>query len=726
MPIALDTNLQHLPPLSALPEDGPQPQGPLASLVPQEPIFPEKPDAQPVEEEKPPTTAFATSLKLTPEREQWLVTYVFQRMEEVKGEMGLDANFKTVPGTWMSVREQNEKSNDGDYSWRMTITGSIFQKSNLSIGTNKRHTRYLAARLQDDLLGTSPCFAALGSNPDKQKLAKQAEEFMQQAVERSSVIDGIRNAQQTAVAINEAVVKVSYVKDASPFIGPAEVMVGPEGQPLKTPEKQLYIFRDDNFLPDPSVLPAADGTPGMVILEKDPSFTCAPADIQFVPFPSLPQSFTRYDGPVAEEIDFRNFLCPLKIDDIHKADFNAHLYHESPLSLKERYGNVDIGRRYFDRETGDQEPRQRMGEQEERISSVFERMHVAEVYLQADADEDGKAEQIFMVLDVQSQKVIYYEYLANHFDKRPFEVIPGIERVKNRWYGVGIYTLNEDDELAIDAWWNRANVRASRSSSMTFFNPSAVEEWNNGQQPVAGGDFAYRLNADYDPDKRPPIFKINLAEDAEGASEMMNEARQGADSKVGAISVKDASQADLNQSKTATGINSIEVATDIITKATEKLHIRPINAILEQVMNVLLKNMDRSRLMLNKDATELVTLNRDEIRALNRDVKLLLTKTRSSQVQQTSEAAINIGLKFEELIATNPRAAQRLRPLFIQQLKGMEVTEADEICPEVTDDQILQWELQQAAMAQQQMMAQAAKDSPNGPPKTQPAPRLAA
>jgi hypothetical protein len=180
---------------------------------------------------------------------------------------------------------------------------------------------------------------------------------------------------------------------------------------------------------------------------------------------------------------------------------------------------------------------------------------------------------------------------------------------------------------------------------------------------------------------------------------MMNTMRQSSDSLIGAISTQSANESDFNQSKTATGNQLVQQASDVITRATEQEHTEALNSILEQVVDVSLEHMDKTKLVWSKDSNQLVTLNRNECRSLSRDVRLLLTRSKSTQLLTTSREALVIAKDFRMMMQNDMPGAKQLRPLYISQLKGLEVQDADSLCPEITDEMLSQWD--QATQASQ-------------------------
>jgi hypothetical protein len=660
-----------------------------------------QPVAQPQDIPAKPEAEFKSPLRLTKEQHDKLEDETLMRIHEIRKEIGLDPKNEVIQGSWMWLRKCHESYYQGDLSWRLAM-GGIFPKSNFTLGSGLRHTRYMAARVQDDLLGTSPFMAALARTSEKEDLAKQVEEFIQVEIETSGIRNPLREAQKIALYRNECVVKIGYVSDSTPFIGEATVLVDvATGAPITTPEKAIFIYEDDDFVPHPEL-------PGLMMLVNDPSFTIA-QNIQpgIVEIPAsqdmparmakyqyiadLPQALVKKDGVTCKALDYRSFLCPLRVESIHDADTVAHLYLETPSRLNQIYGGIDVSQQYFAwwNQPGQDKPKYEQGEQNNVASVIYQQCVVAEVFRRCDPDQTGEDKEIFIVVDLTNNKIIYYNYLANHMAKRPFEVVPGIERVPGRWYGRGIYGMLEDHLLYEDAELNRANFKNSKAATITFADQSAVQSWMNGENPQIGTDQIFWLNPNWNPENgKKPIWRENLYEDASQDIAMMNTMRQSADSLIGSVSAQTASQSDFNQSQTATGNQLVQQASDVITKATEQEHTDAINSILAQVVNIILERMDRKKLHFSKRTNQLATLNRNECRTLAKDVRLLLTRSKSTQLLNTSQQALVIGKDYWALKKADPLQAKALRTQYINEAKALEVEDADEMFPEITDEEI--------------------------------------
>lgn len=663
---------------------------------------------------------FASPLKLTEAQDAKFLSENILRIHELRLENGLTDTNDVIPGSWMWLRQNHEKYYQGDLSWRLAF-GGIFLKSNITLGSGLRHVRYNSARVQDDLLGTSPFFAALATKPSKEALAKQVEEYIQGEIERSNVRSSLREAQKIAIYRNECVVKTGYISDTTPYVGEATVLVdATTNEPILTPEKALYVRENDSVIEHPEIQDA-------VMLEEDPSFWMlehpdegfvnVPAygdpanggtperEGRYQYFPALPQVMVHQEGVYADPLDYRSFLSPLRVKSIHDADTVVHLYLETPNRLQKVYGGIDCSQNYFTywNQPGQDKPKYEQGETDQPSTAIYQQIIVAEVYRRCDPDQTGEDKEVLAVLDLTNGKTIYRNYLANHMGKRPFESIPGVEKVPGRWYGRGIYGMLDSHLFYEDVEASRSFFKNSQDSTIQFGYKSACDSWKNGQPPVVGTGDTIWINDTWDSTgQKKPIWREPLASNFAPDVELMNTMRQSADSLVGSISTASASQSNFDQSKTATGNQLVQQAADVILRATEQDQTESINLILAQVVDVILEHMDTKVLAANPETGLLATINQHEARALARDVRLLLTRSKSSQLLSTSTQALAIIKDYRQFVQTDPEGAKIARPEYINQLKGLEVQDADARCPDVTDDQIAAWQQAQQQGQQQQ------------------------
>lgn len=636
-------------------------------------------------------TLFKTSLVLTPELEDELSDRCATRIDEVSAEMGLNSDGSVQDESWMGYRKRNLAVYDNDNDWRVLKYGGVFGKSNLSFGMAKRMVREMAAKTRDDLLGTRPFFAAVKTEMGDSSTARAIEELIQKKVDRTSIQDELMSAQRTAFIANEATCKIRYVIRSTPYVGPATVLVDETGQPIKSPNG-LLIYQDDDFVDSPDV-------EGMVVLKKDPLFSMIQGQYQMQEFPALPQTLLQFEGVEVREMDYRSFLCPLRVPSVHEADFCAHLFDDTQEHLTATYGQYESFSKWSsgDVETsGERQPKTADGErQDEQRSKYLNMRSMAECYLRMPLG--GVEVEVFAVFDRASKKVIFYDYLANVMPKRPFEVIPGVEKVANRWYGEGIIQMMLDAETYIDGQFNRFNLKDGRDSSIDFYHKGAVREWKNGETPVFGSEKPYAVEEGFDKENRPPVWRVDLREKSELGMALMEQAMQQANLQFGIIGAKDASATNMNSSRTATGILNIERTNNLLVKSTEIEQQSAIIRIMEQVVTLILENIKDTELLLSKDGKMLLTISKSEARSIDREIRLLLTRSRSSELLSTNQQALVLFNTFWDMKKLEMPRARVGRPLILNQLQGLEIADADELCPPVTDDDIKAWAEQQAA-----------------------------
>jgi hypothetical protein len=652
-----------------------------------------------VEEVMPETipTAFQTMLRLTPQQEDEMVQRALERIDEVSNEMGLDGDGKTVLGGWADHRVKNECVYNNELGFREEMYGGVFRDMNLTRGVTKRFAREMAAKVSDDMLGTTPFFGAVKRNSGTDAaLTRAVEEFAQIKIEASNLPITMREAQRTALVRNEAVVKVRYVEDSTFFVGPATVLVDETGQPVTTLSGQ-FIYEDDDFAPDPLV-------EGQHRLKKEPSFFMVEGQYTFAEFPELRQEVVRKRGVEGHVLDCRSFLCPLTVPCIHEADINVQLLDWTLEQIKTAYGEYETGRSYCEQRTsGESQPKEGHGETAEGSqSNIIRTSRIAECYMRHDPDGSGPQE-LFVVLDLQGKKAIFYDYLDNHFHKRPFEVVVGVETVPNRWYGIGVIQMLWDQNIFVDMQFNRVILKDSKESSVTFADEMAVKEWKGGAPIKFGTKDVYRVEPGYDPNQRPPLWRTNLNEVSELGVNLMETAVQDMTTTFGVISAKDASATDLNNSRTATGVLNMERTANTLTRYTEQAQQVGLEAVLNQAIVLALENMGPMEMFFSHDGEELLTLNKTEARAIEKSVRLFLTRARSTESIVTNQQASAIAEKYHMLYEQSPRQLKYTRAVYVAQLKALEIMDADEMLPPVDDAYLEQWDAQrQAAMQQAQ------------------------
>jgi hypothetical protein len=634
-----------------------------------------------------------------------IVQLALDRIDELRSEQGIEQGGSCGMGGWAWEREKNQLQYDNSWDWR-EATNTIFEFSNFSLNISKRFARLIAARASDDLIGTDPFFSCMPTeHGGDAELAKQSEAYVQDQLSSSNARAAIKEAQKVALIRNEAVVKVTFVNNDTHFVGPGIVAVGPfqyradptpdnpqgifnfaAGDPIVTP-KGKYIYEKDDIFEDPNVAK-------LYRLKKEAkvSFTTA---FQFQYFEDLDQTLEGYEGIDLRTLDYRDFLCPLKVASIHEADINVHLFDEQWERMKARFKNFAISETYQKAEymAGEKQPKLEKGEQEAG-SKILKIGNYADVYMRCNPyegtpDDMGRESEVWMVIDLNSKKLVWADFLGNHMKKRPFEVIPGIEKVQNRWYGVGVFETLAHKQLYIDTQFNRVNWKSSKSSSVRFRIKNAVDEWKAGEQIEVGGDKIYNVNNPLFNAQNPPLFAVQLTDIDEHAMKLIELMIQAGSTEIGIVGPDDGAMAGLETTKLAEGIRSLERTGNLLLKFTETDHAEGIAAILDQCVDVILERMDENEIIYDPETQALYQLNRDEIRRLRKSVRLMLTRSRSTETIQTARMVIQLCREYYEAI--NPYEQFKLRGEYVRQLKALETPDADTLLKEVTKEEADAW-----------------------------------
>lgn len=651
-----------------------------------------------------------TSLKLDEAQEARLLQRILQRIKEVRTEMGSVAGSggQVEDNSWMWERQKNQLQYDNEWEWRKGIDGAattIFDYSNFSLNLSKRFARLMAAKTSDDLVGTDPFFSAMPTEEGDPGLAKQAEGYVQDEVSASNAKKRIKEAQKTALIRNEAVVKLSYVVDDTHFRGPGVVAVGPNqyetsrgvrqfaaGDPIVTP-KGNFIYQKDNFFEDPHVAK-------LMRLEKEPGVAFR-HQLEFAYKPDLDQVLNAREGLDIRALDYRDYLCPLNAATVHEADINVHLYDEQWERLKALYTGFDVSAKYVNTPytAGEKSPKTEKKEQET-TSQILNIVNCGDVYIrcnpfEGDPGDLGFESEIWAIVDLRAEKFIWYDYLGNHMKKRPFEVIPGVELVANRWYGVGVFEMLAHKQLYVDTQFNRVNFKSMKSSSVRFRNKNAVSQWKSGERLVIGDDRTLDIEDPRFDARNPPLFQVNLTEIDEHAMKLIELMIQAGSTEVGIVGPDDGALAGLDTTKLATGIKSLERTGNLLMKFTETDHADAIAEILDQAVDIILEHMDDDEMVWRPDSEELFQLNREEVRRMRKKVKLLLTRSRSTETIETARMVIQLCREYMEVLT--PFEKYKLRGEYLRQLKALETPDATSLLEEVTKQEALAWQQAQAA-----------------------------
>jgi len=468
----------------------------------------------------------------------------------------------------------------------------------------------------------------------------------------------------------------------------------------------LGLAQDGGTKGQPATTPAADSGPGpnqrppdgavgiQLRLKKEPSFVLQTEPV-FRLVKGLTQTITHRRGLNVAGLFCEDFLYPTKSPSLRDpaCDIMVHCYDEPLESMTARYRNAGYLEQYLPlRETGAlaqaSQPMRETGETWNGNSRKMVNVH--ETYFRTRVKADDLCESwLFLVIDYQHRVPVYAEYLGNLKMKRPpFVLLRGVESEPGRAYGVGVYKKFADKNTAIDVWFNRAALKSDKSGSLTFQHEDGWKSEYQGHELVIGGTEVYKIPAgasdQYGPN-HPPVFRVNLNEMSDKEFELMEKLIQDGDLSFGVVNAADGAAAALNASGTATEVRNIERTGNILQRATEELMAADIEDILELIADTVLENLDEEAVEWIHGEDRLATLNREEIRNLPRDVRVLLTKAKGEESLATNQQASKI---VEDYYGKPLWLRKKIRSFVVGQLKSLFVSEADDVIEEPSDEEI--------------------------------------
>lgn len=498
----------------------------------------------------------------------------------------------------------------------------------------------------------------------------------------------------------------------------------PHARPIKTP-KGDFIFQHDA-----TVLCLADQQTGaftslyapgsqvpqgqyvQVRLKKEPAFVFDPETMLgpdqqpvFQTIPGLIGTDTTRDCLVAADLQFEDFLYDIKAASLMDSPLMIHVYDDELDRVLAAYGqNSDPMKKYDPLfaylpeedtpKSGASQPKRENGEYYSmQGSTVRKKCNVHESYYRVRLNPDDQNETwLFLVIDFARQIPLHAEYLGNMRLKRPpFGIIRGLESVPSRAYGVGIYQKFHERNLAIDYWFNRAKLKTTKTATAQFIQPDAFVEAQDAQNFAMGGTQFWRIRSDLNGtainEKNPPIFQKNFMEQVDKEWEMIEKIVQTGQNEFGTddIGALQDEGAQIAKDATATATRNLERKGNTLQRATENMMVEDLTDLMELAIDIVLENADLDSMQFTEDGKLLAGLNRDAIRNLPRQVRLLLTKARSSESLANNQQAVALIQQYYSL----PMSLRKnVRECYMAMLRSLDVQDADNILEEPTDEEI--------------------------------------
>jgi len=641
-----------------------------------------------------------TSLLLDRHNEDLLVNYFMERHQGCRdaydaSNQGL-LNQRAAPGlvggvmdSWIGIRLKAMAQWKGDFSWRATIQDSVYQLSNKSLNTVRRVIRAAAAKVVADIVGSDPFFGLIPQGPeDDPKLCQDVERWGHEQARKANARHVYRSAILGALIRGESVVKRRYNVHESKWVELVVIAHTAEGEPIGD-SKRGPIYQTDDLMPHASLK-------GVMVLVRDPE-TFLPPDVKWLGV-RMPRSEINQSIEL-EQVYWSDFYCNTTEEDIHKADYIGQSADVSYYTIADMVRGPNLldpaaAQELLDAVKNQQTsvqsqkslPDAKKGEDVTRRGNLkLPAGYIIESYGRVDADGDGSAEEIFAVIEKNTGRPVFYDYLNAVFKdkKRPFDVIR-TDPVEGRWYGTGLYEANAPLNEFIELLFNRINLRCSNGGRINFSNPQATKETAAGEKISFGNPTKnYTLNDGFTKDDA--YSYVIAPEIDEKATALMQMCLQAIQLETGEITAGDGNLSGLPSTNLATGIRSLERQAASLMKDMLMTLSQGVSDSMEGFLSYCIAYMNEEEAfnVMQADAPKLIQLKRQDVQKLKYLFRLLLTPSRGDELLEASKQRIDIATQYHELLITNPSAAASMRSLFIQELTALETQDIDTILPPV-------------------------------------------
>lgn len=628
-----------------------------------------------------PTKAIIQGMRLSLEQEANLVREFMERFSNTRKEMGWRGpklSYDGLLGKWQRYTSEFE----GDFSHRAQ-EDELYEKVNSSDNVPQRAIRVFKAKANAKLLNTEPWFTVGQSRRGKEdpriKLVDEYyHELIEEAEGRQALTQAIQGASIRGVQVLKITSRVDQVHkraDVRVLLIGGHVLADSAGRPVTDQDE----WQDDPESPE-----------GARILKRDPRIRIIGEPDLSDPV-NIPVTDTMRRGLAIDCKPWQDFYCSPMARSIHEADcFDVYdLDVDDMLSRMYAGGGKlseaaqawleSIRKDDGTAKTDSGQAQENRGEREEPKDSR-PKTQIAEGWIKLDADGDNRAEELHVVMDVDREVPIYYNYMqeASPTGRKPYALLRAIP-LEERWYGVGFYELLDNQHKFIDRQRNRIDARSGTTGHILMKRAGAFRDEKFGV-PVGfnkGRFYTVEDGIEF----QDAVGAFTLPPIADQLWKMLESERQNAQLLSGTLTPQDQDFSNSPGADTLGGLELMAKESEILNDDALQGLILGIRDTLDQGARVTLtpEHFDLSKCtdIMEEDAAAVQSwVAEGQGRTLSRRIKLLLTKTRSLQQLQANKQAIEILAQWDMLL---PEQQIRYKDIYIDILNSLEVDSPDEV-----------------------------------------------
>lgn len=474
---------------------------------------------------------------------------------------------------------------------------------------------------------------------------------------------------------------------------------------------------------------AAQPDADALVFRKAPEIALQP-DYQWLPH-YIEETTRLYNGLDVATCEWRDVLYPMNAPALElgaECDFIAHRYQVPLKSLRPRFDPdwqddkradadlaavVDLLKNSpGEPQTEAAKPKEAHGEAQANVTDEENPpVKCTECYFLYDCFGDGIPRRIFLVLNEDNQLHIHVDYLATISPRAQAPIhLPAVNRVPGRAYGRGLYEVYELAQDAIDRLLNSVLYRnKGNSDPVKIFNPhNTLEGKADPNLRIMPGKTLTSAQKGIQP--QDILSFIEMPDLDTRTWQLMELFMQLIQVESGVTNANQGDLSSLPSNGTATGVNSLLESSSVLHFfVLEELRDGLTPQVRYAIELIYFKqDEDETYAYLEGEADAVLSLSQaQQLRNLPMNVEILLTRAKQQAQREAAFAAIPFGERFYTMLATNPDAAIRLRPLYVQAFRGLEIDNADTFFPSAQEIQALMEAAAAAAMQQQQAAATA-------------------
>lgn len=662
-----------------------------------------------------------------------LVELVLMREKEVLGEM----NF------FRFERELAEQYMDNNFVARMGgPDGDIFQLRNETMGLIRSGIGFIVARIQDDLFGSQPWFAAIPEGTNDTILAGKIYEHAAWKLREAKFQDHGEDVVERVMNFGEAILRTAWKKDVQKYHRLANVLIGADGEAVLTSTGD-FVYEEDAWQQGEGLKrgdaetqsEAGDGTAahedaevpaveqgeaaddaetdgdgadaesaaedageaqaaGTMVLSKDPSIVMSEG-MRFEEM-LIEESEVRYDGLDPQTIDWKNFRCAPSFATIEAADFRGHVYEQQLSQLKARMRQwTGTEEDQWDEETqamfaalknestASKDEARTRGANGSAPGAGGDVMNplvkCLDFEMEWDPEGNGNPRLIFGTVLMETQRLFWLEYGCNILPQgKSLYTVVSAYSLPGRWAGRGWWKLYEDVQNNADRLWNSLMLRNEMNA-----NPMTGIHEDAIEEDAKDVQFRPGARVTLQTGKTMKDFVDIFAMPAmdSGTWQLLEFLLKLNQLETGVTSSAQGGLGDMPATSTATGIQSV-------LASGSTLHKRPARCVRDGLADALWKLL--TLLYSNQDADEtfnygegenrqVATLTREDVKNLRLNVRLTMTRFRQREVIEHSQQAISVQKEYLALPEGEKGAA---RPLYVELLRNLDIPGADKIIRE--------------------------------------------